>query len=76
MSKSQFKSFCYHEEFLDKTDIPKLDIGDKDFSDKDLSEPELYMVLLGMENNKSPDNDGITKEFYVFFLERNQRAFH
>ena len=26
------KSFCYHEEFLDKTDIPKLDIGDKDLS--------------------------------------------
>ena len=26
------KSFCYHEEFLDKTDIPKLDIGDKDLT--------------------------------------------
>ena len=61
------KSFSDHEEFLDKIDIPKLDIGDKDLCDKDLSESELYMTLLGMENNKSPGNDGLTKEFYVFF---------
>ena len=60
------KSFSDHEEFLDKIDIPKLDIGDKDLCDKDLSESELYMALLGMENNKSPGNDGLTKEFYVF----------
>ena len=39
---------------------------DKDLCDKDLSESELYMALLGMENNKSPGNDGLTKEFYVF----------
>ena len=61
------KSFSDHEDFLDKIDIPKLDIGDKDLCDKDLSESELYMALLGMENNKSPDNNGLTKEFYVFF---------
>ena len=29
------------------------DIGDKDLCDKDLSESELYIALLGMENNKS-----------------------
>ena len=57
------KSFSDHEEFLDKIDISKLDIGDKDLCDKDLSESELYMALLGMENNKSPGNDGVTKEF-------------
>ena len=39
----------------------------KDLCDKDLSESELYMALLDMENNKSPRNDGLTKEFYVFF---------
>ena len=38
----------------------------KDLCDKDLSESELYMALLDMEN-KSPRNDGLTKEFYVFF---------
>ena len=60
------KFFSNHEEFLDKIDIPKLDIDDKDLCDKDLSESELYMALLGMENNTSPGNDGLTKEFYVF----------
>ena len=44
-------------------------------SDKDLSEPELYMALLGMENNKSPGNDGLTKEFYVFFWNEIKELF-
>ena len=50
-------------------------MGDKDLSDKDLSEPELYMALLGMKNNKSPDNDGLTKEFYVFFSATESKSF-
>ena len=65
------KSFSDHEEFLDKTDIPKLDIGDKDLCDKDLSESELYMALQDMENNKSPGKYGLVKAFYVFLLGRN-----
>ena len=56
--------------FLTKLIFHSLILGTKIsvLSDKDLSEPELYMALLGMENNKSPGNDGVTKEFYVFFL--------
>ena len=42
------------------------DLCDKDLCGKDLSGSELYMALLGMEDNKSPGNDGLTKEFYVF----------
>ena len=60
------KSFTDHEEILEKIDIPRLDIGDKGLCDKNLCESGLYMALLGMENNKSPDNNGLTKEFYVF----------
>ena len=33
------------------------------------------MVLLGMENNKSPGNDGLTKEFYVFFWDEIKELF-
>ena len=44
-------------------------------SDKDLSEPEFYMALLGMENKKSPGNDGLTKEFYVFFPGAKSKSF-
>ena len=51
------------------------DIGDKDLCDKDLSESELYIALLGMENNKSPGNDDLTKEFYVFFWDEIKEIF-
>ena len=44
-------------------------------SEKDLSEPELFMALLCMENNKSPGNDGLTKEFYVFFWNEIKELF-
>ena len=44
-------------------------------SDKELSEPELYMSLLGMENKKSPGNDGVTKEFYVFLSGTKSKSF-
>ena len=33
------------------------------------------MTLLGMENNKSPGNDGITEEFYVFFRDKIKELF-
>ena len=33
------------------------------------------MALLGMENNKSPGNDGLTKEFYVFFWNKIKELF-
>ena len=69
------KSFSDHEEFLDKIDIPKLDIGDKDLCDKDLSESELYVALLDVENNKSPGNDGLSKESYVFFWDEIKELF-
>ena len=33
----------------------------------DITIDDLKNSLLSMENNKSPGNDGLTKEFYVFF---------
>ena len=30
-------------------------------------EKEIYESLVGMENNKSPGNNGLTKEFYCTF---------
>ena len=34
-----------------------------------LSEKELYMSLMNMQNNKSPGNNGLTKELFVTFWE-------
>ena len=47
----------------------------KDLCDKDLSESELHMALLDMENSKSRGNDGLTKEFYVFFWDEIKQLF-
>ena len=33
--------------------------------DNELSEKDLYISLMSMQNNKSPGNDGLTKEFFV-----------
>ena len=35
--------------------------------EKDLSETDLYNAMENMQNNKSPGNDGLTKEFYEGF---------
>ena len=35
--------------------------------DNELSEKALYMSLMSMQNNKSPGNNGLTKEFFVTF---------
>ena len=37
--------------------------------ENDLSEKELYNALKSMQNNKSPGNNGVTKEFYQSFWE-------
>ena len=35
--------------------------------EENLTEKEIYNSLISLENNKSPDNDGLTKEFYYTF---------
>ena len=50
--------------FLDKVHLPKLNITEINECDDELSKKELYIFLLSMENNKSPGNDGLTKEFF------------
>ena len=37
------------------------------YKKKRVTEKELFIALQSMENNKSPGNDGLTKEFYITF---------
>ena len=37
--------------------------------DNELSEKEFYIFLISMQNNKSPGNEVLTKEFFVTFWE-------
>ena len=47
--------------------IPKLNQHEKELCNRNISENELLECLKSFKNNKSPGNDGLTKEFYLTF---------
>ena len=49
--------------FLNAIDVPKLSEDQVKLCDEDLTKKYLYKSLRSMQNDKSPDNDGLTKEF-------------
>ena len=55
--------------------LPKLHITEINKCNDELSEKELYISLMSMENNKSPGNDGLTKELFATFWEDIKDAF-
>ena len=55
------------EQFLNSISLPTLTNDEKLICDGEITETELFISLSKMENNKSPGNDGLTKEFFVTF---------
>ena len=55
-------------EYLRNINIPKLQDNDIERCEGKLTLKECWEALNSMKNNKSPGNDGFTKEFYVCFL--------
>ena len=55
------------EQFLNSISLPTLINDEKLICEGEITEKELFISLSKMENNKSPGNDGLTKEFYVTF---------
>ena len=53
--------------FLNKIITPVLDENDRNLCDAEIKLDDLHVSLCDMENNKSPGNDGLTKEFYMEF---------
>ena len=53
--------------FLNTLDIPKLSTDQIILCDIELTEKDLYDSMKSMKNDKSPGNDGLTKEFNVTF---------
>ena len=53
--------------FLESLNLPKISDSDKIFCDADITIDELKASMLSMSDDKSPGNDGISKEFYNFF---------
>ena len=66
---SQKKQFPKHnfESYLNQITIPKLTKERLQECEGEITEAELFKALQSMENNKTPGNDGLTKEFYVTF---------
>ena len=54
------------ETFLNAILFPEL-TKEKSKTDGEITEKELLITSQSMENNKSPGNDGLTKEFYITF---------
>ena len=65
--KSVFKATDEILQFLEVIEIPKISNDQFLICEKEISENDLFLSLKGIENNKSPGNDGLTKEFYDTF---------
>ena len=63
------------ESFLNKVLVPKLNYEDARICGVDLNKLELLKALKSMQNNKSPGNDGLTKEFYKTFWNEIKHPF-
>ena len=63
------------ESFLNEFFAPKLNYEDARICEGDLNELELLKALKSMQNNKSPGNDRLTKEFYETFWNEIKHPF-
>ena len=53
--------------FLNDITVPSFTTEQSLSCEGNLTEKEIYNSLIGFENNRSPGNDGLTKEFYYTF---------
>ena len=60
------KSFIDRNLFF-TNNAPKISEQDKEYCDNKITVNECFQVLQTFKNNKSPGNDGLTKEFYQKF---------
>ena len=55
--------------YLRRINIPKLTDDERNVCEGKLTKMEIWNALNSMGNNKSPGNDGFSKEFYVCFFQ-------
>ena len=61
------KSATNLSNILKSIDLPCLHNKQKDFCEIKLGEKELYNAMKSISNNKTPGNDGLSREFYEAF---------
>merc|ERR1712015_50922 len=64
----EIKKF-YQKLFLESLNLPKILDSDKIMCDNEITLDDLKESMLSMSEDKSPGNDGISREFYDFFWE-------
>lgn len=69
------KTSSDYNSFLDQLALPKINLELKNLCESDLSENELYNSMKSMQENKSPGNDGLSKEFYETFWDEIKKPF-
>ena len=62
-------------EFLKYISIPSLTEKQKKIWKGELTQKKIQMSLISMENNKTPSNDGLTKEFYCTCWNESKNIF-
>ena len=55
--------------YLTNLNLPKLSVEQQNLCEGKLTRRECWEALLSMGSNKSPGNDGLSKEFYVCFFD-------
>ena len=70
--KSNLLPSCI-DNFLQSTDLPKLKEQETKNLEQPLSKKEFQSAFRNMPNEKSPGNDGLTKEFYETFWDDIKR---
>ena len=73
--KREQKTTAEIKDFLNVIDVPKLSEDQVKLCEEDLTEKDLYKSLRSMQNDKSPGNDGLTKEFYETFWDDLKEIF-
>ena len=61
--------------FLDNISLAVINNDFFNLCENDLTEDELLISLKSMQNNKTPGNDGLTKEFYEAFWNEIKHVF-
>ena len=65
--KREQKTTAEIKDFLNVIDVSKLSEDQVKLCEEELTEKDLYNSLRSMQNDKSPGNDDLTKEFYETF---------
>ena len=72
---SQVLDYDKIENYLSNIIVPTLSTNEIHECEGEITEKELFDALQSMDNNKSPGNDGITREFYEHFWDVLKRPF-